>query len=387
MGSLDQMEKVPTISDIYINPNFDSVLERTFLESLAKLNKVSGMPKIRLVQEVVNSKSGYLLEVDSQRYWIEPQVNLGPNDGVSVASCPDFVFWPVKSGSGRRPIAVFCDGWTYHRQILRADAAKRSAIVMSGKFWVWTVTHRDVKAAMEGDLKTDLESPLVSMNRNAGGRAKGTPIEQRPKAFVENSVVQFLRLLALKDAVDGDPVGTELRQNASWVTFLMLEDPKKAEYQRLVTEMTEIWNYLPDWMQDKPNPCLAAGSKDGSAPTLRYWFPGNTKAQLTPGVVIHDDAVTHLLDQELQLLWRRWVWLYNTVQSLPGVLLVTQRGMEGHDYDMMAPTNGTKVASGAQQAAIDVEWNEHFAVRSRLSSGRCRNAGRRRGSTARPCRL
>ena len=58
VASLDHMEKVPTISDIYINPNFDSVLERTFLESLSKLNKANGMPKVRLVQEVVYSKSG-----------------------------------------------------------------------------------------------------------------------------------------------------------------------------------------------------------------------------------------------------------------------------------------------------------------------------------------
>src|SRR5262249_34568801 len=115
VASLDQMERVPTISDIYINPNFDSVLERAFIESVVKLNKAGGMPRIRLVQEVVNSKSGYLLEVDSQRYWIEPQVDLGPGDGVAVNSRPDFVLWPVKAASGRRPIAVFCDGWTYHR--------------------------------------------------------------------------------------------------------------------------------------------------------------------------------------------------------------------------------------------------------------------------------
>ena len=81
VASLDHLEKVPTISDIYINPNLDSVLERTFLESLQKLNKVGSMPTVRLVQDVVNGKSGYLLEVESQRYWIEPQVDLGPDRG------------------------------------------------------------------------------------------------------------------------------------------------------------------------------------------------------------------------------------------------------------------------------------------------------------------
>ena len=75
-------ERVPTISDIYINPNLDSVLERTFLEALQKLSRVKTMPAVRLVQEVVKSNSGYLLEVDAQRYWIELQVDVGPADGV-----------------------------------------------------------------------------------------------------------------------------------------------------------------------------------------------------------------------------------------------------------------------------------------------------------------
>ena len=358
VGSLDQMEKVPTISDIYINPNLDSVLERAFLECLPKVNKISGMPRIRLVQEVVNSKSGYLLEVDSQRYWMELQVDLGPDDGVAEKCRPDFVLRPVKSGSGRRPIAVFCDGWTYHRDCVRADAAKRSAIVMSGRFWVWTVTHKDVKSALEGELKTDLESPLVSMNRNTGERALGTPVEPRPTAFAENAVVQLLRLLALKDVVNSDPVGIELRKNATWATFLMLEDPRKADYKRLEGEIKSTWQNLPDWMQEKPNPCLAAGSRDGSVPVVLYWFAGKTDAKLTPGVVIHDDAVGGSTDQQLQLAWRRWVWLYNTLQSLPGVLLATNRGLQGRDYEKLVPRDDAKEASGAQEAATNAAWSE-----------------------------
>jgi DEAD/DEAH box helicase domain-containing protein len=357
VGSLHQMEKVPTISDIYINPNFDSVLERAFLESIVKLNKASGMPRIRLVQEVVNSKSGYLLEVDSQRYWIEPQVDLVPDDGIAVASRPDFVLWPVKAGSGRRPIALFCDGWTYHRESLREDAAKRSAIVTSGKFWVWTVTHSDVKAALEGDLRTDLESPLVSINRNAGEFAQGRPVEPRPSAFAENAVVQLIRLLALRDSDNGDPAEPELRKNGIWATFLMLEDPRKPEYQRLVSDSTELWRCLPDWMQEKPIPSLAAGSRDGSTPAVRYWFAGKSDAKLMPGIVIHDDATIDCPDQEALLAWRRWVWLYNTLQALPGVLLVTRVGMERRDYDVLMQPAAPRTSTGTHQA-MSAGWNE-----------------------------
>ena len=37
LGKLDQLEQVKNISEIYINPNFDSALEARFIESLKRL--------------------------------------------------------------------------------------------------------------------------------------------------------------------------------------------------------------------------------------------------------------------------------------------------------------------------------------------------------------
>ena len=150
VSATDQLERVPTISDIFINPHFDSALEARFIEALRHLSGCEGLPTVKLVQDIVNGKSGYLLEVASQRYWIEPQVELTHTDGISVACKPDFVIWPGKVSSSRRPMAVFCDGWMYHRNTVREDAQKRSALVASGRFWVWSVTSDDVKAALDG---------------------------------------------------------------------------------------------------------------------------------------------------------------------------------------------------------------------------------------------
>jgi hypothetical protein len=35
--------------------------------------------------------------------------------------------------------------------------------------------------------------------------------------------------------------------------------------------------------------------------------------------------------------WRRWLHLYNTFQTLTGVLLVTTEGLRHHDYEMITP--------------------------------------------------
>ena len=171
VSSLGSIERVKTISDIYINPNFDSVLEARFIESLKKIGGVGGLPAVRLVQDVVNGKSGYVLDVGGRRYRVEPQVDLNGEFGVAVASRPDFVIWPWASGSKRRPIAVFCDGWAYHKDSIREDALKRSAIVASGRFWAWSVTHNDVRAALAGSLDCDLDPPLAALSRHNGSIA------------------------------------------------------------------------------------------------------------------------------------------------------------------------------------------------------------------------
>src|ERR1039458_5853475 len=111
-------------------------------------------------------------------------------------------------------------------------------------------------------------------------------------------------------------------------------------------------------MKDKPHPSLAAGSRDGSKPLVRYWFAGKLDEKLTPGVVIHEDGSPDLPEQETRLGWRRGIGLYNTLQALPGVLLMTRRGLEGRDYDSLSPADGGRGASGAQQAANSAAWDE-----------------------------
>src|SRR5690606_13517176 len=150
VSSLGQLEAVETISDIYINPNFDSVLEARFIESLKRLGGVGGLPVVKLVSDIVNGKSGYVLEVGKQRYRIEPQCELGAEHGISIYSKPDVVIWPWAASSRRRPIAVFCDGWVHHKDIVNDDARKQSEIVNSNAFWVWSVTHQDIMTALEG---------------------------------------------------------------------------------------------------------------------------------------------------------------------------------------------------------------------------------------------
>ena len=337
VNATDQLERVPTIADIFINPNFDSALEGRFIAALRHLSGVEGLPTVKLVQDIVNGKSGYLLEVASQRYWIEPQVALADTAGVRVACQPDFVIWPGKASASRRPIAVFCDGWTYHRDSVRDDARKRSALVASGRFWVWSVTSDDVKAALDSGCSTDLESPLTSMHVHAGEMAPPSLPRAEPQAYTRHAVAQLLLLLSRASRRNGGsgpgaapqerPLGHLCDGGASGLTAAA-----QAEVR-----LRDVWPRLPGWAQDVSAPHAVACSREGAAPAMYFRWPaafvhGISPTLQPPGALVLNDGEP--ADEATQHLhWRRWLHLYNTFQTLGGVLLATTAGLHHHDYE------------------------------------------------------
>ncbi len=359
LSKLDQLEQVKSISDIYINPNFDSALEARFIESLKRLGGKGGIPHSKLVGEIIKGKSGYLLEIGGQSYWIEPQVEAVKADGIVWGSRPDFVIWPAQSKSARRPIAIFCDGWAYHNSILREDARKRSALLASGKFWVWSITHDDVKQALAGDTATDLESPLSRLTRNEGAAKLPDFLKPDAWAFQSNAVAQLLIWLSTPVEPDFDPGELKLRRNAVALTFRMVPPPKDPAHEVLKAELADLKTHWPVWMEVAGN-AAAAGGKDGVAPTLRMWWPqsfakSGASTDPSPGMVLLDDDA-ELPEKERQLVWRQWLQLFNHLQVLSGVLLATRRGIYGDDYLILPSPTGGASGEGSPADAQEHAW-------------------------------
>ncbi|WP_294636185.1 DEAD/DEAH box helicase [uncultured Aquabacterium sp.] len=366
VASLDQLERVETINEIYINPNFDSVLEARFIESLKRLGGVGSIPPVKLVQDVVNAKAGFVLEVGSQRYKIEPQVNLGKNDGVLVASKPDFVLWPWSASTARRPIAVFCDGWAYHKESLREDALKRSALVNSGRFWVWSVTHNDVAAALKGDLSTDLESPLTCMSRHQGQVAPEKVPRAQEGAFTQHAVARLLHWLATPCTEAADPVVKALQRNALWLGFLMVPNDE-ASRTACSTELAAWQDRLPAHARSPGKGWVPSVAKP-TAPCRYFgtWPMDVARNGLVDGTEVSAPGVLVLVDQpeaieeQLHMSWRHWLHVFNTLQSLQRVWLVTSTGLSELDYSGLSadlpsslPTPGQLHAGGS---AINEGW-------------------------------
>lgn len=361
VASLDQMERVATISEIYINPNFDSVLEARFIQSLKRLNSIGGLPIIKLNQDIVNGKSGFLLEVGNQRYRIEPQVEMNDSKGVKVFSKPDFVIWPWATGAKRKPVAIFCDGWTHHKNSLKEDAQKRSAIVATGRFWVWSVTHNDVMAALDGKLDTDLDSALMMLARHSGDDALATIPRAQSQAFNRHAVARLLSFLATSEVELIDPAVEALQRDALWLGFLMV--PHNTAEQGKAEQQRTAWkSRLPTHLQVQPAGFAPSQSKEGGLCRVIASWPmvaanGDLSVPWTaPGVLMLDDLAAED-EATLHTAWRQWLALYNTQQVLPGMLMTTSSGLDARDYEAL-DTNATSVTSvpPAMPAEIQAVW-------------------------------
>ena len=263
-------------------------------------------------------------------------------------------------------MAVFCDGWAYHKDSLREDAAKRSAIVASGAFWVWSVAHQDVAAALAGSLDTDLESPLVTLARHDGANSPATVPRAQEKAFTQHAVARLVQWLASKEeGASEDPAVTAMQRNAAWLEFLMI--PATGEDKAECDQQRAAWlPRLPLYIREPGGGYAHVMSKPNGLATVVGWWPLVLAKGLplasdwnAPGAVVLEDAPGE--DAEaLHRDWRRWLQIYNTAQFLPGVLMATTAGLDAHDYEVLGQMGAQRPAPAqpGAQAGLNAAWQQ-----------------------------
>ncbi len=129
--------EIDTIEHIPIDPLVDSTLERIFLQYL---NEWEGAD-LKVKYETTTKR--YTLSVGNHEWIIDCQVLLDHRSGVDIHSKPDFLLSPVNADQGL-PVAVFMDGFTYHKDRLADDTQKRMSILASERYHVWSLTWDDL---------------------------------------------------------------------------------------------------------------------------------------------------------------------------------------------------------------------------------------------------
>jgi DEAD/DEAH box helicase domain-containing protein len=159
LSGKENLGEIPKLGNIPVNSLFESELERRFIEALAQIGNENRM--ITITKELVNDKEGYLLKINNNIWEIEPQVKLDAGLSVSVESRADFIMWPRKTEGSQKPVAIFTDGFLYHKNKVADDTLKREAIRRSNRFRVWTLSWKDVQNVfrVQADYATETLLP------------------------------------------------------------------------------------------------------------------------------------------------------------------------------------------------------------------------------------
>jgi DEAD/DEAH box helicase domain-containing protein len=204
VASLPSLERVKTISDIYINPNFDSVLEARFIESLKKLSGVGGCRREagsgRRPRQVGLCAGGGQPSATAssprraERRRMECRAeqaglrHLALGDGLQAAAGGGVLRWlGVPQGLHARG---------------RAEAqCHRGQREVLG---TWSVTHQDVAAAWTAIGYRPGVAIGGDVNRHDGGKAPPSVPRAQEKAFTQHAVARLLQWLAAPAGAGGD---------------------------------------------------------------------------------------------------------------------------------------------------------------------------------------
>ena len=230
------------LRSVKVNPVLDSELEARFIEALRRI-EVDARP-VRVQEEIVGGKPGYVLTTAELTYYVEAQAELGDSDGVAVASRPDFVIRPARASEDQPPIAIFMDGFEYHRERTGEDSAKRWALVRAG-YLVWSLTWHDLETVLGTgsdalDVLGDDEGRMVKLQRALDTRWETGSIRAR---LSEPSLELLVRYLQKPD--------TRAWKRAVFTHLLGLFEPAEMQSAELEREFADaIAGALPPMLRD-----------------------------------------------------------------------------------------------------------------------------------------
>lgn len=334
----DFFKESKSIDSIVVNPILDSELESRFIHAL-KRSALQGRD-LQVLQQVVNGKPGFYLKVGGHSYTIEPQVLLGDKQGVSYASKPDFMIQSTRTSDSFKPIALFMDGYQYHKDIAGEDSAKRTAIVQSGRYHVWSLTWQDVNEQFTKS-KMEIRNPFTEQLQ-----AKMQPLQKQLTDIFELGGLRRIPVLSpLDQLLDYLSEPNEVNwRNVAFVHALGWFDQENmldtTSVGKLIDNFKASCSTLIGQELDNLNSSVAVGglslSSINDPLTVMCVLPTEAleskKTELMFVNLFLDTSVS--LDVKLnQQAWFGFIRLYNLYQFLPLTSFISQDGLKAGLYE------------------------------------------------------
>ncbi|MFM5260284.1 DEAD/DEAH box helicase [Aeromonas veronii] len=137
----DKLQRINSINQIPLDTMMGSELEKRFIDVLAQSKELV------VSRSYAHEGDGWIINTRSSpslSWQLKTQVDLGPKQGVGILCRPDFVLYPLGHIAQCKPLAIFLDGFAFHKASVVDDVQKRQAIRDSGRYGVWTLTWRDL---------------------------------------------------------------------------------------------------------------------------------------------------------------------------------------------------------------------------------------------------
>ena len=378
------LQKIDRINSIPVNPLFESELEQRFMEAVRIKAGVSNVK-----DTVRNGKHSYYIKLGENTWEMEPQVLLDTDQGISVGSKPDFVFWPVNMQNHgtdcHKPVAVFTDGFLYHKDIVTDDTIKREAIRRSNKFRVWSLSFKDVQSvfARQGDFATPtLEEEKMPMGRvmyQSMVKKAGAEQIAPSKTSSFDLLIDYLTL----------PDGEQIFRAQAYAYGLSLLDAKLINNNLAYAH----WKNMIDVVNEQTH--FTSKSFDFPGTAFGTWIPGGSNAHLMiyagiPAAELKNGgsaAVLAVLKDEranrtdgYEKEWNGMWQFYNVMQFSHEFMAVASTGLDRMDY-LALPVVSTEehTEEVPESGKMEKEWNNilelMFDEEARAFAGAAREKG------------
>jgi len=339
----ESVKKVETLTGVQATGLFDSELEERFLVEIGRYRKDSISANLQK-RITTRQRPGFLLEIGDNVYEIEQQVEFKESDGVAFSCKADFVFYPLRN-SALRPIVVFTDGFTYHKDRLGKDSAQRMALMASGKYIVWTLTWEDIYQFAQKKP----EYTFVNFLSEKYVNKKMFSMFCSNRSFLQQSSFEwFLELL-----LSGSEEEWKIRSQA--VALSMLKSERiKIKSQKWKSLCSFINNEMVEVLEDITKEFIYGEYQNQN---ILIQVFGNLE-QITRKNYNELSAVLHMVDSDSVLsqdVWAGAMRLFNLFQFLRYAFLTTETGLQNGDYNALRFDLSKK-----QKSTFSEEWEKVY---------------------------
>lgn len=322
------------LSQVKLNALFDSILELRFIEALRRYRHNNEPTIVR--KEIVNGKAGYFIRIGNQDWNVEPQVEIGRNEGVAVNSRADFVFYPAKKTTTIKPIVIFTDGWQYHAHRISEDFIQRMAIAKSNNYHVWSLTWMDVESQLSKKTN-DIYIDFLELGINQQFKAKESIFYEKCKCqdlrsiSQKNSFIWLANFLVnpnedlwknfalMRTSAQVDNIRFKHQDNRlSWSSSVLANTNSSVFQAFEPTEVAKILGLVSVPINDTKNLAEIYVSLDN-----QRFLSLNSASSF---IVIYLDDKTIENEKELQAAWMGVLRYFNILQFLDHSYVVTAKG-------------------------------------------------------------